>query len=133
MTRPAPRNQKAKIQSAQKQLLWVLFSLCFIVIIVDGLLLNKQFIIARGAVAGALLSYLGQSIFAWFAYRKTHASAGRTFINNMYKGQVVKWMVVILGFALIFTKLAPISSGAVMAGFIIMQLANVLIYYHIEK
>ncbi|RYY78438.1 MAG: F0F1 ATP synthase subunit I [Moraxellaceae bacterium] len=76
---------------------------------------------AQSAALGALLCWLGSAYFAWQAFRQGGASASKQIVGAMYKGMIGKFVIVIVGFILIFRSVSPLSMPALLAGFVLVQ------------
>ncbi|WP_227672890.1 ATP synthase subunit I [Psychrobacter lutiphocae] len=100
--------------------------LCIILItwLIDASVLNSKLLITQGITLGAFINWLAQSIFAGLVFRYTGAQAKHSIVGQMYLGQIIKWVVVISGFGLVFFAIKPISAGAVIFGFIAMQMGH---------
>lgn len=123
--RPKPQSHQKQIFLQQKRQLWVVFA-CVVVGWLLDVFLGGATLIAKGVLCGAVLSYLAQSVFTWLAYRTTGVKHRQTIMLNVYLGQIIKWLITLLGFALIFLAIKPINALAVFAGYFVTQLLNVL-------
>lgn len=121
MTKPAKRTQKDKISLYLKRQAWVLFILIIIVSLLDMMWLHSQLLIAKSTAIGALLSFMTQAVFAGFIFWYTGYRARLHIVSQLYRGQMVKWLLTVVGFALIFIMIRPLSAPALFIGFIIMQ------------
>lgn len=83
--------------------------------------------ITKSVALGAALNWIAQSLFAWFVLRYSGANYRHKIVGQMYIGQIIKWVVVICGFSMIFMTIKSLSAVAVILGFIVMQLCNLLI------
>lgn len=77
---------------------------------------------AQSAGLGALLCWLGSAYFAWQAFRRGGASASKQILGAMYKGMIGKFVIVIVGFIIVFRSVSPISMPALLGGFFMVQL-----------
>lgn len=80
--------------------------------------------IARSVAVGALLNWIAQTVFTSFVFRYTGAQARHNIVGQLYLGQIVKWVIVIVGFSIIFMTIKPLSAAAVITGFILMQIGH---------
>ena len=76
---------------------------------------------AKSAALGALLCWLGSAYFAWQAFRQAGANASRQILSAMYKGMIGKFVIVIVGFIVIFKTVSPLLMPAVLGGFFLVQ------------
>lgn len=77
---------------------------------------------AKSAALGALLCWLGSAYFAWQAFRQGGARASQQVLGSMYKGMIGKFVIVVVGFIIIFKQLKPIMMESLLAGFVMVQL-----------
>lgn len=128
MTRPAKRSQVDKITRAVKGELWVLFIVIIGAIGIDNVGLSAngaELVMAKNLAAGALLNFVTQATFAWFAFKRSGYQARQSIVRQMYRGQMLKWAVTLIGFTAIFMTIRPLSAPAVFLGFIVMQVSHV--------
>ncbi|MDO5769608.1 MAG: ATP synthase subunit I [Psychrobacter sp.] len=128
MTRPAKRSQVDKITRAVKGELWVLFIVIIGAIGIDkvGLSANgAELVMAKNLAAGALLNFVAQATFAWCVFKRSGYQARQSIVRQMYRGQMLKWAVTLIGFTVIFMTIRPLSAPAVFLGFIVMQVSHV--------
>lgn len=76
---------------------------------------------ARSAGLGALLCWLGSAYFAWQAFRQGGAQASKQILGAMYKGMIGKFVIVIVGFIIVFRSVSPLSMPALFGGFVMVQ------------
>ena len=132
MTKPAKRTQKDKIGIAIKRQGWILFILIVIIILLDVVWLQSQLIVAKSTAIGALLSFVSQAAFAGCIFWHTGYRARRHIVTQLYRGQMVKWLLTVFGFALIFISVHPLSAPALLIGFIIMQISHSWVLWHLR-
>lgn len=77
---------------------------------------------AKSAVLGAFVAWLGSAYFAWQAFRQSGANASKSILGGFYRGMVGKFVIVVVGFSLVFAMVRPLSAGAVLIGFALVQL-----------
>ncbi|GAA0322870.1 ATP synthase subunit I [Psychrobacter aestuarii] len=124
MTQPAKRTKKDKIGSGLKQQSWILLAIVLLAALIDYIWYDAHWVIAKSAALGACLSYLSQAIFAGFVFWHTGYRARRHIVRQMYRGQMVKWLLTVFGFALIFITIQPLSAPALFIGFMVMQISH---------
>ncbi|XID74876.1 ATP synthase subunit I [Alkanindiges sp. WGS2144] len=76
---------------------------------------------AKSALLGALLCWLASAYFAWQAFRQGGAKASRQILGSMYKGVIGKFVIVAVGFIVIFKTVAPLNMLALLGGFLLVQ------------
>lgn len=130
--RPKPQSHQKQIFLQQKRQLWAVFA-CVVVGWLLDVFLDGATLIVKGVLCGAVLSYLAQSVFTWLAYRTTGVKHRQTIMLNVYLGQITKWLITLLGFALIFLAIKPINALAVFAGYFVTQLLNVLAMWRVGR
>ena len=129
MTQPATRTQKHHIGRVIKRQLWVLFILIALVIVIDIVLLHTQLLVAKSLSIGALLSFATQVVFASFIFWHSGYRARQHIVTQLYRGQMFKWLLTIVGFAAIFIMVKPLSAPALFFGFIVMQISHSLLLW----
>ena len=124
MTQPARQNYKAVIFAQQQRQLWVVCTLILLGLVWDFAVLGSVSppITTKNLTAGAMLGFLGNLVFTRIAYRLMGAKARQAVMLNMYLGQMIKWALTLIGFALIFIFLKPLLPLAVFVGFCALQL-----------
>lgn len=122
MTVPARRNQKQQIYALQRRQLIILLVLV-IMALIGELLLSGGVIITKSIALGAILHYIAQSIFTVVAYRETGVKVRQKIMLNMYLGQMLKWLITLMGFALIFLYAKPVMAPLAIVGYFVTQLA----------
>ena len=129
MTKPAQRTQKDTIIRALKREVWMLFVLIILAIVLDTVWLQTQWLVAKSFAIGALLSFITHLVFASFIFWHTGYRARQHIVTQLYRGQMAKWLVTVLGFAAIFIMIKPLSAPALFFGFILMQLSHSLLLW----
>ncbi|MGP9491214.1 ATP synthase subunit I [Psychrobacter sp. AOP7-B1-24] len=132
MTKPAKRTQKDKIGIYIKRQAWILFILIVIAWIIDAVWLHSELAVTKSAALGALLSFSSQSIFAGFIFWYTGYRARQHIVSQLYRGQMAKWLLAMLGFALIFITVQPLSAPALFIGFMVMQISHSWMLWYIR-
>ena len=124
MTQPARQNHKAVIFAQQQRQLWAVCTLILLGLVWDFAVLGSVSppITTKNLTAGAMLGFLGNLVFTRIAYRRTGAKARQAVMLNMYLGQMIKWALTLVGFALIFIFLKPLLPLVVFVGFCALQL-----------
>ena len=116
MSQPSPLVDRRLAQ----QLSVAQFMLIPLVALLAGLLFDLT--TAKSAGLGALIGWLGSVYFAWQAFRQSGARASRSILGGFYRGMIGKFVIVVLGFSLVFAMVRPLSAGAVLLGFALIQL-----------
>ncbi|OOR89255.1 hypothetical protein B0181_07295 [Moraxella caviae] len=124
MSKPAERTQKAQILARQRRQIWVAMALIAIAAVCELALGARGFVGTYSLAAGVVLSFVAHLVFALIAYRQTGARARQAIMLNVYLGQMAKWAIALIGFALIFMLLKPIMPVLVIGGYVLMQFIN---------
>ncbi|MBP2279807.1 ATP synthase protein I [Psychrobacter sp. PL19] len=132
MTKPAKRTQKDKIGIYLKRQAWILFILIIIASMLDIFWLHSALVVAKSSAIGALLSFATQAVFAGFIFWHSGYRARRHIVSQLYRGQMVKWLLTVLGFALIFITIQPLSAPALFVGFIVMQFSHTVMLSYVR-
>ena len=124
MTKPAKRTQNQQISVYIKRQAWILFILIIITWLIDKIWLHSELLVAKSTAIGALLSFITQAVFAGFVFWHTGYRARLHIVNQLYRGQMAKWLLTLFGFALIFITIKPLSAPALFIGFMVMQISH---------
>ncbi len=93
--------------------LLVLLPLC-------GLMLIHSQLAAISACAGSLVCILPNAYFASYAFRYMGAQAAKHVARSFYQGETGKFLLTVIGFALVFLWLKPINLPAMFTGYGVM-------------
>ncbi len=126
MTRPAKRSQKDQITVYLKRQTWVLFVMIIAAWLIDSSWFNGELVVAKSTAIGGALSFATQMVFAIFMFSHTGYRARNHIVRQFFRGQALKWLLTVFGFALIFIFIRPLSAPALFAGFIVMKISHVL-------
>lgn len=128
MSQPAQRHQQARIYRLQARQGWAVLTF-----IGMGFLLERMGVAhaTQSMALGAGLGYIAQCAFTFIAYRTTGARAGRVIMLNMYLGQMIKWFITLIGFALIFMLIKPISAFLVILAYFLLQLTHAVMMWRV--
>ncbi len=132
MTKPANRTQKHKITQYLKRQSWALLILITVGWLIDSRWLHSDLVIVKSAAIGGFLGFATQMVFAWFMFSYTGYQARNRIVSQFFRGQALKWLLTVFGFALIFTTVEPLSAPALFIGFIIMKVSHVLMLGRIK-
>ena len=126
MTQPAKRSQKAQIRVYLKRQTWALLLVIIAAWLVDSIGFNGELVVAKSAAIGGLLSFVTQMVFALFMFSYTGYQARNRIVSQFFRGQALKWLLTVFGFAFIFIMIKPLAPLAVFIGFISMKISHVL-------
>ena len=94
--------------------LGVLLPLCLLTL----LLVSKT--AAISALWGGLLCVLPHAYFASYAFRYVGARSSRLIARSFYRGEAGKFLLAIVGFALVFTLVKPLDLVALFCAYVVM-------------
>lgn len=129
MTKPAKRTHQTEIYQRQRRQSYAVLMIILIAIVVSIGTRDSQFAIAKGATMGSVVAYLAQCAFTYIAYRTTGSRHARQIMLNMYLGQMIKWLITLLGLALTFIGLPTVNTVAVIIGYLTMLLVHTVVMY----
>ena len=118
---------------------WVLLGLIVMAALLDYVALGmaEQALLSKSMALGASLSWLSQTLFTVIASstakRTLSQTTNKSMVRGMYVGQGVKWIVTLIGFAIIFSLVAPILTWATLLGYAVMQLITLVIMAYLNK
>lgn len=132
MTMPNVPNPRLHRWSFIKNLLWATFLVIIVGLAVDTIFgFNQR--VARGVALGGLLVFVAQSSFAYLTFK---AKLSNTYhvdtrppsqmLASMTIALVIKWLIVFVGFVLIFHLPYQMSTLSVLLGFMLMQVISML-------
>lgn len=126
MTQPAKRSQKQQIRVYLKRQTWALLLVIVAAWLIDNSWFNGELVVAKSAAIGGLLSFVTQMVFAVFMFSHSGYQARNLIVSQFFRGQALKWLLTVFGFAFIFITIKPLSAPALLLGFIVMKISHVL-------
>lgn len=126
MTQPAKRSQKQQIRVYLKRQTWALLLVIVAAWLIDNSWFNGELVVAKSAAIGGLLSFVTQMVFAVFMFSHSGYQARNRIVSQFFRGQALKWLLTVFGFAFIFIIIKPLSAPALLLGFIVMKISHVL-------
>lgn len=126
MTQPAKRSQKQQIRVYLKRQTWALLLVIVAAWLIDNSWFNGELVVAKSAAIGGLLSFVTQMVFAIFMFSHSGYQARNRIVSQFFRGQALKWLLTVFGFAFIFITIKPLSAPALLLGFIVMKISHVL-------
>ncbi|ELA09540.1 ATP synthase subunit I [Moraxella macacae 0408225] len=133
MIKPQPRFQPYRIQKAINRQSWLVLALVFIGIGLDMVLAKTSFAISKNLLAGALLAWIGQLVFAKIALGVTGSKHKHKIVHRMYQATLAKWLITFIGFAGVFGGLKPLLAVWVFVGFIVLQISHILVSFRLQS
>jgi len=77
---------------------------------------------AKSALYGGLIGWVGSSYAAWRSFRQ--GGRGREMLAGFYQGMIGKFMLVIMGFVLVFHQVKPLVASCLFLAFAATQLMS---------
>lgn len=132
MTQPAKRTQKHKITVYLKRQSWALLLLIMAAWLIDNSWLHSGLVMTKSAAIGGLLCFITQMVFALFMFSHTGYQARNRIVSQFFRGQALKWLLTVFGFAFIFMTIKPLAPLAVFVGFITIKLSHIVMLGRIK-
>ena len=129
MSKPAKPFDPQSIQQSINKQSWLILGLVAIGIAWDVWQGNSQYVVSKNLLAGSVLGWVSQIIFAKISLSKSGYQQRRQIVHRFYQAHMAKWVLIIVGFALIFLLLKPLNAIAVFAGYLILQMSYLIITY----
>ena len=129
MSKPAKPFDPQSIQQSINKQSWLILGLVAIGIVWDVWQGNSQYVVSKNLLAGSVLGWVSQIIFAKISLSKSGYQQRRQIVHRFYQAHMAKWVLIIIGFALIFLLLKPLNAIAVFAGYLILQISYLIITY----
>ena len=98
-----------------------------LVLITAGLWVVKAPVIAKSVLLGGLLYWIPNAYFTLYAFRFRGAHAARDMLRSIYRGEMGKFVLTGLGFALIFIGAQPVNAVALFSAYMAMTLLQWLL------
>lgn len=76
--------------------------------------------VAYSMLLGGLIYWIPNAYFTLYTFRFRGAQAAAIVLRSMYRGEVGKFMLTVVGFALVFTWVKPIEPIALFVTYIVM-------------
>ena len=129
MSKPAKPFDPQSIQQSINKQSWLILGLVAIGVALDVWQGNSQYAVSKNLLAGSVLGWVSQIIFAKISLSKSGYRQRRQIVHRFYQAHMAKWVLAIVGFALIFLLLKPLNAIAVFAGYLILQMSYLIITY----
>ena len=98
----------------------------FFLLLISGLIWQFNSISAYSILLGGLIFWLPNTYFSVYAFRFHGASAAVQILRSMYLGEVGKFVLTLVGFALTFTTVQPLNVISLFIAYISMVLSHYL-------
>lgn len=133
MTRPAQPFQSQHFTKAIVKQSWVILLLVVLGVGLDFIFPHNDFRIAKNLLAGSLLAWIGQVVFAKISLSLSGYRQRRQIVHRFYFAHLTKWLINLVGFAIIFMMLKPLSALWVFIGFVVLQISYVVLIYKYQQ
>ncbi len=77
---------------------------------------------ASSALYGGLIGWVGSSYAAWRSFRQ--GGPGRAMLAGFYQGMIGKFVLIIMGFVVVFHEVKPLVAGSLFLAFAATQLMS---------
>ncbi|GGM05397.1 hypothetical protein GCM10010099_21880 [Streptomyces cinereus] len=129
MSKPAKPFDPQSIQQSINKQSWLILGLVAIGVALDVWQGSSQYAVSKNLLAGSVLGWVSHIIFAKISLSKSGYQQRRQIVHRFYQAHMAKWVLIIIGFALIFLLLKPLNAIAVFAGYLILQISYLIITY----
>lgn len=85
-----------------------------------------DWLLAKSILIGGLLFLLPSIYFGLMTFRLNSDNLPRLALHNLYRGEVGKFMLTSMGFAVAFVMFKPLDIIALFSSFILMMLINLV-------
>ena len=132
-SRPAKPFQAYPLQKIAKHQAWVVLLMVIIGVAIDILQGNNSpatsFVISKNLLAGSVLAWIGQMIFGKISLGLSGYHQRRQIVHRFYVAHMIKWVLTLFGFAVIFKFLRPLHAMWVLVGFMAIQISYMVMMY----
>jgi len=104
-----------------------------VLVLVVAILLPIDWQSAYSVLLGGLISIVPNGYLASLAYRFTGARAASDVAGSLYRGEVGKFVLTAVMFALVFVMVKPLSAPALFAAFILTTVLNWVLVLRMSK
>ena len=130
MSKPAKPFDPQSIQKSIIQQSWLILGLVLIGVLLDHWQGTSHYVISKNLLAGSIIGWVSQIIFAKISLSKTGYQQRRQIVNRFYQAHLLKWLFTIVGFALTFIFLKPLNAIAIFVGYLVLQMSYVFLTFH---
>jgi ATP synthase protein I len=104
-----------------------------VLVLVAALVLPFDWLSAYSVLLGGLISIVPNGYLASLAYRFTGARAATDVAGSLYRGEIGKFVLTAVMFALVFVLVKPLSAPALFAAFILTTVLNWVLVLKMSK
>lgn len=87
-----------------------------------GLLISTT--VSYSLLLGGLLQIIPSAYFAFYAFRVMGSARANLALQHIYRGEMGKFTLTLVGFALVFVLVKPLHSAALFGAFAVMTLIS---------
>lgn len=95
-----------------------------LLLLASGLLTGFSATVALSVLLGGLIYWVPNAYFTLYAFRFRGAQAAAAVLRSMYRGEVGKFMLTVVGFALVFTLVKPIEPLSLFVSYSAMTISQ---------
>lgn len=81
-------------------------------------------VLAYSALIGGLIYWIPNAYFTLYAFRFRGARAAATILRSMYRGEVGKFALTVVGFAIAFSLVKPLEPVSLFLAYIAMTISH---------
>lgn len=133
LSRPAPPFAPTYLLRHVYQQVWWVLVLVIVTAMADKVLGYHNWQLSKNVLAGSVLAWFGQLLFAKIALGVTGYRQRRQIVHRFYLAHLLKWLFTMLGFALIFIYLKPLNALWVFIGFMLLQFIHSVTVYRLKN
>ncbi|MGH1486638.1 MAG: ATP synthase subunit I [Cellvibrionaceae bacterium] len=97
--------------------------LTFLLLVV-GILWWFDPVLAYSALIGGLIFWLPNAYFTLYAFRFRGAQAAAAVLRSMYRGEIGKFVLTIVGFSIVFSVVKPLEPISLFLTYIVMTVTH---------
>ena len=132
-SRPSQPFQAYPLQKAVRKQAWLILLLLLIGMLIDWYSKHPDWIISKNILAGSVLAWVGQLVFAKISLSLSGYRQRRQIVHRFYAAHLIKWVLTLIGFVMIFKFLMPLRAMWVFIGFMLLQVSYTFLMYQQRK
>lgn len=132
-SRPAQPFQAYPLQQSVRRQAWLILVLVIVGMLIDWVSRHPDWIVSKNLLAGSVLAWLGQLTFAKISLSLSGYRQRRQIVHRFYAAHLVKWVITLIGFILIYKLLTPLRAVWVLGGFMLLQINYTVLMFRQRK
>lgn len=100
-----------------------------LLLLLSGLLWHFDSVLAYSAMLGCLVYWIPNAYFARLAFRYSSAQFPTMSLQSIYRGEIGKFLLTAMGFAVIFVCIKPLSHWAMFTAYLAMIISQWFFMY----